>query len=141
MMTSEQLRENAALLIKAAQEQLDGWEQDEDGVDEVLGTGGCCGLIADAISGELSSLGFDTARMGTDFDGGHEFLAVNTADGVFVVDIPARVYETGYGYVWTKRPGVVLTAEDLTLDKIAGPLSESEFAETYLGEGFSPGWG
>lgn len=70
MMTLMALRDSAPLLIKAAQAQLDEWQQDEDGVDEVLGAGGCCGLIADAMSGELSSLGFDTARMGTDFEGG-----------------------------------------------------------------------
>lgn len=140
MMTLTALRDSAPLLIKAAQAQLDEWQQDEDGIDEVLGAGGCCGLIADAMSGELSSLGFDTARMGTDFEGGARVRRRQHHGGVFIVDVPARVYETGAGYVWTKRPGVVLTPDDLVLDRVAGPMTQGEFCRAYLDEGPSIGW-
>lgn len=138
--TIRELRAASNQMILAAQDELDNWRQDENGVDEFLGTGGCCGLIADAMSHTLSCLGFDIARLSTDFDGGHEFLVANTADGVFSVDIPARVYETGYGYVWTKRDGVVLTEEDVVLDRVADPMTQEEFAAAYLDEGLSPSW-
>lgn len=97
MMTLTALRDSAPLLIKAAQAQLDEWQQDEDGIDEVLGAGGCCGLIADAMSGELSSLGFDTARMGTDFEGGHEFVVVNTTGGCSSSTSPRAFTRLGRG--------------------------------------------
>lgn len=37
-----EVRAAAALLIRAAQAVLDGWEQDEEGLDPELGAGGAC---------------------------------------------------------------------------------------------------
>ena len=36
-------------MVVAAQEIIDEWTQDEEGIDEVLGTGGVCDEIASAI--------------------------------------------------------------------------------------------
>lgn len=35
----------------------------------------------------------------------------------FTVDIPARVYERGSGYTWTKLPGVVFTPADIFISR------------------------
>lgn len=130
--TLKHLKELMPRLAEAAQSELDGWTQDEDGFDEVLGTGGACGLIADAMSNVLAEAGFETARLGTDFDGGHEFLVALCEEGVFTVDIPAGVYETGYGYSWKKRGGVTLSPDDVSLFRTEEPMSAQSFRRTYL---------
>ena len=118
-------------LVRVAQVELDAWQQDADGMDEVLGAGGACGLIAEAMAGVLAENGVTFARVDTEFDGGHEFLVALVDEGVVMVDIPARVYETGGGYVWTKREGVILTAEDVCVDVVREPMSEKEFEREY----------
>ena len=138
--TSHMMAAMAREIVAAGQVEVDAWEQDENGVDEVLGSGGVCGLVADRMSEVLSALGADVAHAETDFDGGHAFLHARLADGVFRVDVPASVYETGSGYVWTKRPGAVIRPEDLILDKIAGPMSEADFARDYADAGERPSW-
>ena len=137
-MTLQELQDTFPAIILSAQEELDAWVQDANGHDEVLGAGGACGLIADRISEVLSGEGFLTARMDTDFDGGHEFVMALVDEGAFIVDIPASVYESGSGYVWTKKEGVLLTSEDVSLLKVRGPMSESEFSAEFLDEAPSP---
>ena len=45
------------LFVQAAQKEYDDWAQDEDGMDEVLGTGGICQDIAEKIASILSQHG------------------------------------------------------------------------------------
>lgn len=137
-MTLEELDALRFEMVRVAQEELDAWQQDEDGFDEVLGAGGACGLIADRISSVLEEAGITTARMGTDFDGGHEFLVALVDEGVFMVDIPASVYETGSGYVWSKKEGVVLSPDDVVTTQVRGPMSETEFGAEFLDETPAP---
>lgn len=118
-------------LAIAAQEQLDEWVQDEEGFDEVLGAGGACGLIADAMASVLSENGVVFARIDTEFDGGHEFIAALCDEGVVTIDIPARIYENGAGFVWTKKPGVILSPDDVHIDVVRDPMSEAEFLAEY----------
>lgn len=138
--TAHMVTAMAPEIVAAAQTEVDAWEQDENGVDEILGTGGVCGFVADRMSEVLSALGADVAHAETDFDGGHAFLHARLADGVFRVDILAGVYETGSGYVWTKRPDAQIRPEDLILDRVCGPMSEAEFARDYADGGDAPTW-
>lgn len=133
-MRLEQLRRLTPDLIAAAQAELDAWQQDEDGIDEVLGGGGACQEIADAFARIISEAGGTTAEIYTEFDGGHVFLMANLEEGAFSVDIPPFVYEYGGGYSWTKRDDVRLTAEDLVIQKLENPMSEAEFLNRYTDE-------
>lgn len=133
-MTRDEMAALSGDLAAAAQTELDAWQQDEDGMDELLGAGGACGLVADAMGRVLSEHDVTHARIGTDFDGGHEFLVALCEDGVVSVDIPARVYETGAGYVWAKKEGVTLTADDVMISVVRGPMTEREFGAEYLDE-------
>lgn len=138
--TSHMVAAMAPEIVAAGQVEVDAWEQDENGLDEVLGSGGVCGFVADRMSEVLAALGADVAHAETDFDGGHAFLHARLADGVFRVDVPPGVYETGGGYVWAKRPDAVIRPEDLIIDKVAGPMSQAEFAREYADAGDRPVW-
>jgi hypothetical protein len=106
-------------LAVAAQEVLDEWVQDENGEDVELGTGGACDVVARAMGAVLASSlpNADVEDGGQDGDD-HAFLLVNLDVGVFVVDIPPSVYERGAGYSWRKIPGVVVTPDDVVIERL-----------------------
>jgi hypothetical protein len=88
------------------------------------------------VPGALAEIGVEElVEVYTEMDGGHVFLVVNLADGVFRIDVPPGVYETGAGYVWRKRDGVQLLPEDLILDRVEGPISDETFRYRYAEEG------
>jgi hypothetical protein len=115
-----------------AQEVYDLWEQDVDGMDDEYGAGGICHDIASAIVGELGELGVENALTVHSAVGeNHVFVVALVEDGVYEIDIPPQVYESGGGYVWRKIPGVVFDETSVVIGKIAGPMSRDEFEETY----------
>lgn len=104
----KELRQLGPEMAEAAQKVYDGWEQDESGVCEELGTGGICDQVADALAGVASSSLKDVEI----FDGGqegddHAWTIVQRGGEAYGVDIPPAVYESGGGYNWKKREGVV----------------------------------
>ena len=103
-------------ILAAAQGEYDAWEQDDGGFDEKVGVGGICQEIADAIGGVLSRAGFDAITVDNQGVGEqHVWLLAALPDGIYSIDIPARVYERGGGYVWKKTPGVVFQPEHLVV--------------------------
>lgn len=111
-------------LISAAQEVLDDWQQDADGMDEEYGSGGACDAIMRAMQDTLSEHlpgEFELVDAGSPGDD-HAWFFVVTPDKAYEIDIPPSVYETGGGYSWKKRPGVKLTVDDLVIYEV--PRSE-----------------
>lgn len=109
-------------MVKAAQAVLDAWEQDEDGWDEDLGSGGACDEIAEAISSVISSLdGVELTDGGHDGDD-HAWVIAYDNEYAYGIDIHPSVYESGGGYSWTKREGVVLEDGDVSIE----PLNRSD---------------
>lgn len=137
-MRLEELRALSPSIIAAAQAELDAWQQDEDGMDEELGSGGACQEISGAISRIIGEAGGTTAEIFTEFDGGHVFLMAHLEEGAFSVDIPPFVYEHGAGYSWTKRDGVQLSVPDLVIQKLEDSMSEAEFLRRYIEDGQIP---
>lgn len=118
-------------MAAAAQRVYDEWQQDEEGVDEDLGTGGICDGVAEAMQGVL-----DSAHPGIEAFSNyvetttHVEVVVALADGVHRVDIPPSVYETGFGYVWRKRPNVTIAAEDVMIDLLdADPARYRDYVD------------
>ncbi|MNU39071.1 hypothetical protein D3C71_277590 [compost metagenome] len=106
-------------LAAAGQQEYDAWAQDEEGNDEELGSGGICHLIADRMVGILCDEGFDAVSTHSDGIGeNHVWVTAQTAQGVVTIDIPPGVYETGSGYTWKKRSGIVFSPSDVILDVI-----------------------
>lgn len=113
----EQLR---LQLAKVAQQVYDKWEQNADGFDEELGYGGICQDIADAMANVLAHEGFDLTIVDSQGVGEqHVWIVVKTDEGVFSVDIPPYVYETGGGFNWKKKHEVEIGPSDVELYHIS----------------------
>ncbi len=112
-------------LVAAAQGVYDEW----DGDDEDLGGGGICDLIADEMASVLANEGFEAASVLASVGENHIFVVAQTDDGVFSVDIPPGVYETGSGYSWTKIEGVVFEPRDIVIARLSSdPDDFDEYA-------------
>jgi len=119
------IREN---IVQKAQEVLDDWKPNEDGFDELFGSGGACDEIARVMSDVITEQIPDAEI----FDGGqdgddHAFIYVKQNNKAFAVDIPPGVYETGGGYNWKKKEGVKLEPDDVVIYEIDASVLESEF--------------
>ncbi len=114
-------------LAQAARAVYDDWERAEDGLSEDHGTGGICQDIATAMARILDEAGVETVEIFTEYDGGHVFLLACLEDGVFSVDVPAGIYEIGYGYVWRKREGVSIDADCVAIDRVSDPIDVATF--------------
>jgi hypothetical protein len=102
-------------LASAAMTVYESWEQDEDGIDPMLGGGGICDEIAKEIGNILARNGFDIGDGGQD---DHAWVVAVMDGRAFSVDIPCRLYETGAWYSWTKKKNVQLTGKDVEIHEI-----------------------
>ena len=101
------------LMAEAAQKEYDEWEQDKEGLDEMLGGGGICDQIANRISDVIvSNTDFDIAMGGAEGED-HAWVLVKTPEGIYEIDIHPGIYESGGGYSWTKIPDVEITKDDI----------------------------
>lgn len=104
---------------QAAQEEIDSWEQDEDGLDEELGAGGICDQVSNALAGIVASNIPDCEITDGGQDGDdHAFIIVYNDEKAFAVDIPPRVYEIGSGYSWRKIPSAKIDSADIDIWEI-----------------------
>jgi hypothetical protein len=102
-------------LIEAAQKVYDEWEQNEEGEDPELGYGGICQDIADEMAGVLNENGVEAGTVSATAGDQHVWVIAKLADGVYDIDIPPYLYESGSGYTWKKRPNVKFTKEMLAI--------------------------
>ena len=117
-------------IIQAAQQTYNAWTQNDDGIDEELGVGGICQDIAGEICGVLSNHGFDCTTVSQEIGEQHVYTIVKLDDGVYEIDIPPSVYETGGGYNWRKIPNVNFNKNHLIISKIDG---DPESFDNYTG--------
>lgn len=111
-------------MAKAFQKVYDEWTQDEEGIDEELGTGGICDLVSEAIGSALSEhLGDVSFFCGGAEGDDHAWMIVQRAKEAYGVDISPGVYESGGGYRWKKREGIVLGPADIEIFPV-DPLPE-----------------
>jgi hypothetical protein len=106
-------------LAAAAQTVYDRWEQDANGEDVELGSGGICQDIAEEQAGVLQAHGIDAGTVSAQVGDQHVWVMAKVREGVYEVDIPPSVYEIGAGYNWKKRPGVVFSADDVLIGQIS----------------------
>lgn len=104
-------------IAAAAQRVYDAWDQNEEGIDDDLGGGGICDAISQEIAAIVSSVKGAEVRDGGWEGDDHAYLIVEKGRESYVVDIPPGVYETGGGYSWTKRRGVVFEPSDVVIEK------------------------
>ena len=104
-------------LAQAAQYQYDSWRQNEEGYDGELGYGGICHLIADDLAGILTNHGIECSTVCSNWEQ-HVYLICKFKEGIFSIDIPYHIYETGGGFSWKKRPNVKFDSSNVVLSKI-----------------------
>jgi hypothetical protein len=101
-------------IAAAAQEEYDAWTQDEDGMDEEVGSGGICDAIADRICWILNANGVDAWIQSASTEQ-HTYCLALCREGIVEIDVPHSAYERGEAYTWKKIPNVAFTAEDVTV--------------------------
>lgn len=114
-----QIAEVLPKLVELAQRTYDAWDQDENGVDDELGEGGICHLIAEEIADELNGRGLEAATINAQVGENHVWAVVRIDSGkdagVWSIDIPPGVYERGGGYTWRKLPDVSFEIDDINI--------------------------
>jgi len=119
-------------LADAAKSVFDDWYQDEDGMDDVYGAGGICHEIASAMVAKLAEVGIEHAvPVHASVGENHVFVVALLEDGIFSIDIPPHVYETGSGYVWRKRHDAEFVPASVFIDRIGDPLDPEAFYDFY----------
>ena len=111
-------------MVKVAQEQYDGWQQDEHGENIELGRGGICHLIADDLIGVLYKHKIDNVQSVCSSHEQHVYIVGQFKEGVYEIDIPYDIYETGGGFTWKKRPDVTFSREDIVIRRLSSDPSE-----------------
>src|SRR5574343_627634 len=113
-------------LAASAQKVYDDWEQNEDGYCEELGTGGICQDIAEAMCGVLIRHGYECSSVSQQVGEQHVYVIAKTEDGVYEVDIPPQIYETGGGYCWKKKQGVKFDDSCIVVNRLSSDPDEFE---------------
>jgi hypothetical protein len=127
--SSQDIKSLLPEIVAAVQAVYTAWEQDEEGMDEELGAGGVCQDIAEAICSVLAEKGIECSTVSAQVGEQHVYTIAQLSDGVFAIDIPPSVYESGGGYTWKKLKDVVFKPSDIYLDKIS---DDPEDFENYL---------
>lgn len=111
-------------MVKVAQEQYDGWQQDEHGENIELGRGGICHLIADDLVRVLYKHKIDNVQSVCSSHEQHVYIVGQFKEGIYEIDIPYDIYETGGGFTWKKRPDVTFSREDIIIRRLSSDPSE-----------------
>lgn len=129
LVSVNQVNKNA--LASVAQPVYESWDQsDEENGDPELGFGGICDGVADAMAAELSKIGVECATSYSEYDT-HTSVIAQFKEGVFNVDIPPQVYESGFGYNWKKKPNIVFSADNVVIHQID---KNPQNFEQYIGD-------
>lgn len=123
---------NKKQLATIAQTIYDKWDaSDKYYGDWQVGFGGICHLIADEITSHLNDIGIYAQTVSSDAEV-HVYVVTKTKEGVYLVDIPPHLYETGGGYNWKKIPEVVFNENYIVIHKLSSnPKDFREYVEYY----------
>lgn len=118
-------------IVKRVQDRYDQWQQDAEGYDEEVGSGGVCHLFAEIIAEVLNDAGFPTSTVSSSHEV-HVYCVSQASDGVWEVDIPYCIYEKGGGYNWTKIPDVTFEPDDIVINRLSSdPADFEEYTGDY----------
>lgn len=117
----EQINNIRSQLIEGAQDEYNKWQQDENGYDDEYGSGGICHLIADRmidiIHQNLTTHNKEVFAVSKNLsDVQHVNVLISLDDGVYEIDIPYSIYETGGGFTWKKIPDIIFKEDDVQIE-------------------------
>ena len=106
-------------MAAAAQGVYNEWNPDPNEGDPTLGFGGICDEVSRAIEDVVVSniADVNTTEGGQEGDD-HSWIVVCDNIECYGVDISPNVYESGGGYSWAKRPGVVFQPQHVEVFKL-----------------------
>ena len=116
----EQAKAAIPQILQAAQRVYNDW--DEEDRDTYAG-GGICHIIADAVCDVLYSAGIECTPVSCDYEQ-HVYVAAKFEEGIYTIDIPYHIYETGGGFSWEKIPDVVFEKNDVVFYRASGDPSD-----------------
>ena len=111
-------------MVKVAQERYDAWKQNHNGQNDELGSGGICHLIADDLIGVLYRHKIENVQSVCSNYEQHVYVVGQFKEGIYEIDIPYDVYETGGGYTWKKIPDVQFSRNDIVISRLSSDPSE-----------------
>lgn len=111
---------NINRILAAAQRIYDDWDESE--VDTYAG-GGICHIIADAICDVMWQIGIECTTVSCSYEQ-HVYVAVKVEEGVYTIDIPYGIYETGGGFSWQKLPDIKFDSRDVVFYRVTGDPAE-----------------
>jgi len=115
-------KQNINKILAAAQRIYDEW--DESDRDTYAG-GGICHIIADAICDVMWDIGIECTTVSCSYEQ-HVYVAVKVGEGVYTIDIPYSIYETGGGFNWQKKPDIKFDTGDVVFYKVSSDPDEFE---------------
>jgi hypothetical protein len=119
-------------ILARAQQDYDDWDESDE---DTYAGGGICHIIADSISSVLGDAGIDSGPVSCNYDQ-HVYVAARFREGVYTIDIPYHVYETGGGFSWKKIPGVRFEPRDVEFYRVSSDPGEFD---DYIAENFADG--
>lgn len=118
-------------MVKVAQKQYDEWQQDHEGQDIELGSGGICHLIADDLIDVLYRHKIENVQSVCSTHEQHVYVVGQFKEGIYEIDIPYNVYETGGGYNWKKIPDVQFSRNDIVINRLSNdPREYNDYVES-----------
>ena len=105
-------------LAYAAQKIYDEWVQDEEGYDHEVGNGGICHLIADELIDVLYEHNINRCETTSSTSEQHVYITGQFREGIYMIDVPYSIYETGGAYIWKKRPDIKFAAEHIDIYRL-----------------------
>lgn len=106
-------------IIEEVQKIYDDWQQDEDGIDDILGSGGICDEIANKMVDIFTNNGLNAFTLYDPHETHTSAYVYSTKSKTcYNVDIPYSFYEKGYLYTWTKIPNVVFNENMVSITEV-----------------------
>jgi hypothetical protein len=114
-------------ILKKVQVEYDKW--DESDLDTYAG-GGICHIIADKICDVFLSIGIECTTVSCSHEQ-HVYVVIKVKEGVYSVDIPYHIYETGGGFNWKKIPNIAFEPSHVVFYQIT---SDPKRFDDYISE-------
>lgn len=119
-------------LLQAVQQCYNNWEQDAEGHDEELGTGGICQDFAQVMCDILSDMGVECTQAFAQIGEQHVWVVAKFQEGVYEIDIYPHHYEKGGGYNWRKIPNVKFNKNMVTVKMLSpDPDDFNQYADAF----------
>lgn len=116
-------------MAATAQVVYDGWVLNDEEYDEEVGYGGICHLVADDLIDTLYNNDIHNCQTVCSTHEQHVYVVGQFKEGVYMIDIPYHIYETGGGFRWKKKPNVKFDVNHIVVDKLD---SDPENLEQYV---------